>query len=447
MRAIPILFAALLLYTQWNNGGVSESAWGRTMGITCLASITIWMFKPRGGFAASPPAWLLAGLGMLVADVGLQLVPMPVSWIRIVSPGRAEIEMALSGLGMARRWIPLSVSPTATLAHLARLLTYLLVFLMARETGWRLGRRIWPLAIPLVVVAAIEAGIGLNQYSVAPAHGWYPNHFAGFLEMSLPFSLTLAMWPNRAGAAKIAQRVTLGLVSALILVAQICSLSRAGFAAMVASTGVFLGIGIFRSRTSDTGTTLKVLAVACAAVVIPVALLFLAPDRFIDHLGSLTTASGSISDARFSFWHETIKLIGRFPLFGTGLGTYVSAIQRYRESVPMSLLDYAHNDYLQLTSELGLVGILPLAFSAFYCLRCSFRAALSKVEGISSHMAAACAASLVAIAVHSLADFNLYIPANAMTVAWVAGLGCALELRASLLEPRKIPVIAVQTES
>ncbi len=446
---MPFLFAALLLYTQWNNGGISERAWGRTMGFTCIASIAIWLFRPRGGFAPQPSGALLAGMGLLVAIVGLQLAPMPIDWIGIISPARAELDLALGGLGMARRWIPLSVSPTATLAHLARLLTYLLVFLLARESGWRLGRRIWHLAIPLVVVAAIEAGIGLNQYSVAPAHGLYPNpnHFAGFLEMSLPFSLTLAMWPNRLGSAKIAQRVGLGLVSALILVAQICSLSRAGFAAMAASTGVLLGIGIFRSRTSDTGTTLKVLAVACTAVVIPVSLLFLAPDRFIDHLGSLTTASGSISDARFSFWNETLHLIGKFPLFGTGLGTYVSAIQRYRDSVPMSLLDYAHNDYLQLAAELGLVGMLPLAFSAFYCLRCSFRAALSKVEGISSQMAAACAASLVAIAVHSLADFNLYIPANAMTVAWVAGLGCALELRASLLEPRKIPVIAVQTES
>ena len=446
---MPLVFASLLFYTQWNNGGVSESAWVRTMGITCLASIAIWMFKPMGGFAPPPPRAFLAGLGLLVAVVGMQLVPMPVTWIGTLSPARAEVEMALAGIGMAGRWVTMSVSPHATLAHLARLLTYMLVFLIARESGWRLGRRSWLLGVPLVAVGAIEAGIGLAQYSVGPAHGLYPNpnHFAGFLEMCLPFSLTLTLLIGRTAITPTAQRVALGLVSCLIAAAQIASLSRAGFAALAGSMGVLLGTGVLRSRQKDWGTLLNVLAMASVAVLIPAAMLLLAPDRFIDHLGSLTAADGSISDARFSFWSQTLHLIAKFPLFGTGLGTYVSAIQRYRDSMPMSLVDYAHNDYLQLASELGLVGILPLAFSAMYCLRCSIRAALSEVEGIDSQLGAACTASLVAIAIHSMADFNLYVPANAITVAWVAGLGCALERRVGLLEPREIEVIAVQTES
>ena len=265
--------------------------------------------------------------------------------------------------------------------------------------------------------------------------------------MCLPFSLTLTLLIGRTAITPTAQRVALGLVSCLIAAAQIASLSRAGFAALAGSMGVLLGTGVLRSRQKDWGTLLNVLAMASVAVLIPAAMLLLAPDRFIDHLGSLTAADGSISDARFSFWSQTLHLIAKFPLFGTGLGTYVSAIQRYRDSMPMSLVDYAHNDYLQLASELGLVGILPLAFSAMYCLRCSIRAALSEVEGIDSQLGAACTASLVAIAIHSMADFNLYVPANAITVAWVAGLGCALERRVGLLEPREIEVIAVQTES
>ena len=38
------------------------------------------------------------------------------------------------------------------------------------------------------------------------------------------------------------------------------------------------------------------------------------------------------------------------------------------------------------------------------------------------YVALACCGSLTAILLHSLVDFNLYVPANAMVVAWVLGL-------------------------
>ena len=56
-------------------------------------------------------------------------------------------------------------------------------------------------------------------------------------------------------------------------------------------------------------------------------------------------------------WHDTLQLIGHYPVFGCGLGTFVSAIQQYRGPTPLALVDYVRtSDYLQLLAELGFVG-------------------------------------------------------------------------------------------
>ena len=82
----------------------------------------------------------------------------------------------------------------------------------------------------------------------------------------------------------------------------------------------------------------------------------------------------------------------------------------------MNTVDYAYNDYLQVLAETGVAG---LAFAAAL-------AALALVRALrcapASYLALASAGALAAIAVHSLADFNLYIPANARVAAGVAGI-------------------------
>lgn len=98
---------------------------------------------------------------------------------------------------------------------------------------------------------------------------------------------------------------------------------------------------------------------------------------------------------------------------GVGMGGYETAFLRFRNVAPMNTVDYAHNDYLQYLAELGLVGFL-LALGVLG--RCLYRMGLGLER---SRLVAA------AMGVHSLFDFNLYIPANALVLAWILGMATA----------------------
>jgi O-antigen ligase len=87
-------------------------------------------------------------------------------------------------------------------------------------------------------------------------------------------------------------------------------------------------------------------------------------------------------------------------------------------------VDFAHNDYLQVLAEFGLIGFLLLAALLIRTLVRVFRATLG--DGPQRYLAIACGGSLTAILLHSFVDFNLYIPANAMVLAWIAGVAEAL---------------------
>jgi len=85
-------------------------------------------------------------------------------------------------------------------------------------------------------------------------------------------------------------------------------------------------------------------------------------------------------------------------------------------------MDHAHNDYLEFLSEVGLIGFIPwLAFFLLF-LASSVRALLTRRSRYSIFLGASGLAAIVALLVHSLADFNLQIPANAMLLFLIMGL-------------------------
>jgi O-antigen ligase len=130
-------------------------------------------------------------------------------------------------------------------------------------------------------------------------------------------------------------------------------------------------------------------------------------------------------EIRFRIWHETLRLITDYPVFGSGLGSYASVFQKYSVSAPMFLVDFAHNDYLQLMAELGVIGFAIAAATALLILIRILKSAYNAGSSAQRMVSAACAAGLLALLLDSSVDFDFYIPANAMLAAWLAGIGTA----------------------
>jgi O-antigen ligase len=369
---------------------------------------------------------------LLPAYAAFQTIPLPRALITVLSPARAELLNSLGPITGVPRWAPLAVSTGPSIAHLFLITAYAVVFFLT----WQVGYASWSAVVPILVVAAVQAVFGLSQTMYGAegfAHGTYPvrNHFAGFLEMALPFAIcyAAARWARARSEGRVSFSAALQVcasaaIALLILLAVLSSLSRMGVLSCLASLaamGVFFGLRGGR-RLAAAGAVVIVAGVLFAIVL----LAFLAPPELIQRF------SGDFESGRTSVWRDTLQLINAYPVVGCGLGGYQSAYLRFKTWGPEFDQDYAHNDYLQFLAELGVVGFgIGVAFGLAVLWRL-FKWGIAMpcrtAHGAAAQWRAiACAGSLAAILVHSAADFNLYVPANATLLAWICGLSAAQE--------------------
>ncbi len=117
-----------------------------------------------------------------------------------------------------------------------------------------------------------------------------------------------------------------------------------------------------------------------------------------------------------------MTMIGQFPLFGVGFGAFGGVYQAYDTTGMEYALVHAHNDYLEFLSELGVLGFGLLAFVAGLLLFKTFRMWMTRRHPELKGLALGGLASAAAILTHSMTDFNLQIPANALTFSVILAL-------------------------
>ena len=139
-------------------------------------------------------------------------------------------------------------------------------------------------------------------------------------------------------------------------------------------------------------------------------------------LGGFFTALATrgIQHSRIDLWTDMLPMVKRFPLFGVGLDAFSTAYVPYQTvaKVGPDWVGEAHNEYLQVLLDLGVVGaVLVAALLAIVLRRALRRAGESTVElGLLG--------ALAAVAIHNLVDFGWQIPANAATWVALAALAC-----------------------
>lgn len=326
----------------------------------------------------------------------------------------------------AASFAPLAIAPAITVTHLARVIAYVLLFVLVRDVTRRLAGRDRLLAtIPLIAIAAAEAALGLLQNARAEqVQGTYvnKNHFAGLLEMALPLTAAYAAalfgrraWSKAAGMSSLALLIFGGLL---------CSLSKMGFAAGLAGLFVMGALAI----ASKMHGAWRWLVIAGLAALVLFVFVFFPSDAFIANYGGITSKGQASLEGRGPIWRETLHLIAAYPAFGCGLGNYETAFLRYQASVVDRVFTYAHNDYLQIAAELGAAGSLVALGLLLPVFTRPFRTVLQGADRTTRCLGLGCAGAITAIALHSLTDFNLYVPANALALAWICGIAASLPL-------------------
>jgi len=297
---------------------------------------------------------------------------------------------------------------------------YALVFLLAWQLANRWPAARWALVLPPVAVALAEAALGIVQSGAGDAaHGTYVNrdHYAGLLEMLLPFPIGFAVYAWRERRRVFASCLA-AAASTVLLAGVLLSLSRMG---AIAPLFAILVMGIVGWAGAGWRPAAALAVLACG---LTAALFWLPSDELIGRFAESSTEPGV--GGRLTLWRESLAVLRAYPVVGCGMGGYESAFLRYKRAVPMVRDTYAHNDYLQFAIELGLAGFAIGAALFVAVLSSAARAASRRAPPSGRYLAIPCLGAFAAIGLHSLADFNLYIPANAMLLAWLAGIGSAL---------------------
>ena len=378
---------------------------------------------------------------LLVALVLLQLCPLPVSLAPMFGRARDEVP---SG-----SYFTISMERYQTVSHLLLLVTYLTAFFLTlflcrdRNAKKRL-------VFALVSLGAFEALYGLIQYLTGwqqifayvkkyyleEATGTYinRNHFAGFLEMILPFVIVLALrWTyllskNTSGRAgtfrKLVSRTELVSVvfwlflAIVILAALILSRSRMGIISALVSLVAILAL----AGTSTVGPRARAAVAAVFFIGVLGLVVWIGSDPVMSRFETLGQEYNLSGQSRVSIWHDTLGLIRQHPFLGTGLGSFFVAYTSVQTAFLNLLVEHAHCDYLEVATELGLPGAILVFGSIFWVLAQSARRYGKLEERFDKAVSLACIGSIGAILVHSLADFNLYIPANALLFTMILAM-------------------------
>jgi len=308
------------------------------------------------------------------------------------------------------------------------------VFLAVRDSA---ERHLMAFLHFLLFIGVAEALLGLSQYFVAP--GWIfgylnegsassgtlinRNHFAGLLEMLVPVSFGLAYIAARLHRDVMRSYVYL-LLGAFTALALIFSMSRMGIVALFVTVAFMVTIVRLQSSQKRMAT---VLGFGLAGLILSGAL-WVGVDAILVRYGTLLESEAALREGRMLVYRDSLGMILDNP-WGVGVDGFRDLFRQYQTFRPELLFDHAHNDYLETAAEWGILLAAVFWGLVVAVLVKSVRAFL-KTESLEHRgMLIASCGAIFSILVHSLTDFNLQIPSNAMLFCVFVGIALACVTR------------------
>jgi O-antigen ligase len=445
-KIIESALAVVIIGAVLAFGGVQPITYSLVEVVLFLLVLLVLIKQTREGRIRLPlPIWpVLFGLLAL-----LQVISVPAWFVGSLSPSRLlDFELARLSHGN-RAWTTLSIYPHDTVVVLVKFVACLSAFVLATYL-FESGKRKSTLIRALIFLGCFEAGYGMVQYltgwhkiftytkqfDLEEATGTYinRNHFAGLLELILPFAVaagfySFQIWSERkqAGLDRRAsvERSSAGMrtifylfLVVIIFVAVVFSRSRGGILATVFSI-VFIAL-LAQLKTRRRIWALAIFLFLVCAIGYG---LWIGLDPVLARFEQMRTPDYLQIEGRIAIWKDSLRLVQDHPMTGTGLGTFGMASRRYQSVLVDKYVDHAHNDYLEFAAETGLVGVSLLFLPMLYLLGRMTVSFLDDPRRYRRTVTLGCIGSTLAILLHSITDFNLQIPANALVFAVVLGIG------------------------
>jgi O-antigen ligase len=231
------------------------------------------------------------------------------------------------------------------------------------------------------------------------------NHYAGLMEMLVPIPLVLSL--TKLASAR--TRAAAAAVAAVMVGTIFLSGSRGGMLAIVAELLVLGVILIKQKRGLRTAIGIGVFLVIVVGL-----LVWVGGGELSKRIATAGPSHSELSsDVRRYINRDGLRMFLKKPVLGWGLGTFPVVYPQFRTFYTNFFVNQAHNDYLQLLVEMGLLGFATMVWFLVTLYRRAIKKIANWTNEISGAVALACVLGLSGILVHSTVDFNLQIPANA----------------------------------
>jgi O-antigen ligase len=337
----------------------------------------------------------------------------------------------------------ISLDPYWTAAatlHLSSLLTFFFIFTALLSSAARIRK----VAVLITVFGFLYAFYSILQFVLSPTkiYGIYESrfsapfgsfvnrhNFAAFIEMAAAIPLGLVF----SGVVPRDKRLLYVTSAVLMAVALFLSGSRGGLVAFLVEIIVLLMLTTARQARSK--AALRVALAASIFVVMVAGAAFVGGDTSLTRLAE-TASENDVTTGRSHIWAVTADVIrDEFP-FGAGIGAFPVAYARHDTMSGLERVEQAHNDYLQIAADMGVIGILIGVWFLYLFFRLG--ASIGRIEN--SYRRAVGVGAFVGctgILVHSLFDFVLHT--TAITVLFVVllsiGEGSRSEYPDDVAEP------------
>ena len=323
----------------------------------------------------------------------------------------------------------LSLDPYATRFFLIRLIIVFIFF--AAALAFIDGRkRIKKVALMIVIFGAVMAFAGILQRLASPdaIYGLRPtpqaipfgpfvnqHHFAAFMEMTVGLTLGILLF----GVAKKDKNGLLGIAAALMVIAMVMTGSRGGILGLLGVVGFVLAARFLPGKSVSLevvkpGSTLGLVAGGAGLlIIIAGAVLFLGGGGALFRGFGFEDQQADITSGRSHFWGVAAKIFLDNPIIGAGFDAFGVAFSKYDTWNGFFRVEQAHNDYLQMLADGGVLAFACVAAFIFLFFRRGLQVINNSTNKFRRSVAVGSMAGCFGILIHSFFDFPLRTQSNA----------------------------------
>lgn len=456
----PLYFGllGLLVLAPLPKGSVPTLAWTLLVSVLFLVAAGWLLQWMRGGCEITPAfrhaRWALLALLLWCLWIALQLVALPADWVLRLSAKAYEAH-ALSAVALNTdlpESLTLSLDTHATLAFLLKSVAWSAAFaltLLLVDRRERLDLLLKTLVIcgtlqavfgSVMALSGLEYGfLEKKVYGLGLATGTYVNrnHLAGYLNLCLALGIGLMIarlggesvhtWRQRLRSLArllLGEKARLRIYLIVMVIGLVLTRSRMGNTAFFACT-LFVGaLGLLLMRGAPRSTMVFLASLVVLDLLIVGT--WFGVDQVAQRIQGTEVKANPDNvlptEDRDEVDRAAIPYIKDFWLTGSGGGSFYAVFPAYHNEKLLGYYDFAHNDYVQMLAETGVVGLLLCGMVVLGALWQALRAMRQRRDPLMRGTGFGVTMAIFWLLIHSTVDFNLQMPAISFTVAIVLAL-------------------------